>query len=160
MVGSSSSGVTVLHPLADDFYFSALFDATEIFPISDEKYAEELALQETLMSENFSTSRTRNTKEKFSTSPIETLKGKMKLENGQSSSQVLVSSCVICMDAKPTEEMFRNDNCTHSVCTDCIGKYVATKVKENIPLVRCPEPKCGGVFEPQLCSDIVPKEVF
>ncbi|EXB38261.1 hypothetical protein L484_002483 [Morus notabilis] len=113
MVGSSSSGVPVLHPLVDDFYFSALFDAEEIFPISDEKYAEELALQETLMSANFSTSRTRNTKENFSTSPIETLKGKMKLENGQSSSQVLVSFCVICMDAKPTEEMFRNDNCTH-----------------------------------------------
>lgn len=158
MVGSLT--FSPLHPLVDEFYFSALFDDNEIFPISDEKYAEQLALQEALMSAaNSSTSRTaiRSTgmlipKEEFS------MKGKKKLETGQSSR--VLPFCVICMDAKPTEEMFGNDNCSHSFCTDCIGKYVATKIQENISMVKCPEPKCGGVLEPQLCRSLVPKEVF
>ncbi|XP_059307039.1 uncharacterized protein LOC132058600 [Lycium ferocissimum] len=34
----------------DGFYFSALFDDEQLFPISDEKYAEELQLQEALVS--------------------------------------------------------------------------------------------------------------
>ncbi|KAL5579658.1 hypothetical protein UlMin_012100 [Ulmus minor] len=56
--------------------------------------------------------------------------------------------------------MFRNDNCTHSFCEDCLGKYIGTKIQENIAMVKCPEPKCKGILEPQLCHSIVPKEVF
>ncbi|KAE8656222.1 Detected protein of unknown function [Hibiscus syriacus] len=44
----------IIH-LVDDFYFLALYDDEEIFPISDEKYALELHLQEALMSSAIST---------------------------------------------------------------------------------------------------------
>ncbi|XWS20004.1 hypothetical protein CRYUN_Cryun31cG0064500 [Craigia yunnanensis] len=47
MVGIANSDN--LH-LVDDFYFSALHDDEEVFPISDEKYALELQLQEALLS--------------------------------------------------------------------------------------------------------------
>ncbi|PON45098.1 hypothetical protein PanWU01x14_261320 [Parasponia andersonii] len=44
MAGTSSSSSDNVPPnhFVDDFYFSALFDDGEIFPISDEKYAQEL----------------------------------------------------------------------------------------------------------------------
>ncbi|KAJ7963349.1 RBR-type E3 ubiquitin transferase [Quillaja saponaria] len=164
MKGASSSSNDT-HFLVDDFYFSALHDNEEIFPISDEKYAEELQLQEALMSSAVS-SRLRNesvreNKERNSTIThlLMSIKGKEKeITTGQSSQS---SFCLICMEAKPVEEMFKNPNCSdHSFCFDCIGKYVATRIQENISMVKCPEPKCRGLLEPQFCRSIIPKEVF
>ncbi|XLR09955.1 hypothetical protein S83_037893, partial [Arachis hypogaea] len=36
----------------------------------------------------------------------------------------------------------------------------AAKIQENISNVKCPEPKCRGILEPQNCMSIIPKEVF
>ena len=47
---SSSSTKTDTDALVDETYFSALFDYDEVFPVSDEKYATELHLQEALFS--------------------------------------------------------------------------------------------------------------
>ncbi|RZC01363.1 E3 ubiquitin-protein ligase RNF144A [Glycine soja] len=167
MEGTSSAPTTLPSTpednrlLVDDFFFSALYDAEEVFPISDEKYAEELQLQEVLYSSTVSS--TGVTKEVIQIdvdvdcdTPLRILKGKQK-ETGESSQQVY---CGICMDAKYGEEMFRNQNCSHSFCDDCIGRYVATKVQENISMVKCPHPKCKGVIEPQYCRSFIPKEVF
>ena len=149
------------HLLVDDFYFSALYDAEEIFPISDEKYAEELQLQEALYSSIISsTTKVKNEVIQVNVdvdgdTPLRTLKKKHK-EIGESS-QVY---CGICMDAKSGEEIFRNRNCSHSFCSDCIGKYVTAKIQENISTVKCPDTKCKEVVEPQYCRSIIPKEVF
>ena len=142
MAGPSRS-VNPLDPtMVDDFYFSALFDDDEIFPISDEKYAEELALQEALVS---ATSRTnkliipkkeiKEEREDFiTTSHFQTGQNfegkKVKLENvnllALTTTQSSPSFCVICMDSKPTEEMFKNCNCSHLFCSYCIVKYVGS----------------------------------
>lgn len=137
---STSTSDTLL--LIDDFYFSALCDDEELFPISDEKYAQELQLQEALMSSAIS-------------STMKPSKPKQ-LQTGESSQ----TFCEICMDGKPTSEMLRNNSCTHSFCTDCIGKYVAISIQQNISMVKCPDPKCSGLLEPQFCRSIIPQEVY
>jgi len=144
------------HPLVDDFYF---YD-DKIFPISDEKYAEELQLQEALYSSTRSSARVENKVVQVDVDdegdlPLRTLKGKQK-ETGETSH----AYCGICMDAKPGEEMFRNQNCSHLYCDDCIGRHVAAKIQENISMVKCPGPKCKGVIEPENCRTVIPKEVL
>jgi len=148
------------HHLVDDFYFSALHDDDEIFPISDEKYAEELQLQEALYSSTRSSARVEKEVVQVDSDdeadlPLRTLKRKEK-ETGETSH----TYCGICMDAKSGEEMFRNQNCSHLYCGDCIGSHVAAKIQENISMVKCPEPKCKGAIEPENCRAIIPKEVL
>ncbi|KOM57007.1 hypothetical protein LR48_Vigan11g003900 [Vigna angularis] len=159
---SSSGNVssTAEDPLVDDFYFSALHDAEEIFPISDEKYAEELQLQEALHSSAMSSARAEKEvvivdEDDDGDHHLRKLKGKQK-DIGESSH----GYCGICMDAKSGEEMFKNQNCSHLYCVDCIGGHVAAKIQENISMVKCPEPKCKEVIEPENCRSIIPKEVF
>lgn len=152
----SSSSHNIL--FVDDFYFSALCDDEELFPISDEKYAQELQFQEALMSSVlYSTTKSESpgVEQEENLSPTKKFKAKEK-ETGQSSQ----SFCTICMDGKRTEEMFRNSNCTHSFCADCIGSYIAVKIQESISMVKCPDPKCKGLLELHSCRSIIPKEVF
>ncbi|KAL6144403.1 hypothetical protein ACLB2K_055096 [Fragaria x ananassa] len=140
------------HHLVDDFYFSALYDDEEVFPICDEKYAQELQLQEALMSSAISSSKVPISIDQFEVkTPFEILRG-------QSSGSG--SFCMICMDVKPSGEMFTNNSCNHSFCTDCIGRYVATKIQENISMVKCPDVKCKEVLEPQSCRSFIPQQVF
>ncbi|KAG9154944.1 hypothetical protein Leryth_012138 [Lithospermum erythrorhizon] len=123
----------------DELYFAALFDKDEIFPISDEDYAEEITLQEALY-DNVGINQHK-------------IHGKNK-ERGQSS----IKLCMICMETD--QEMFRINGCGHSFCSDCISKHVAAKIQENIMMVRCPDLKCKGAIEPQDCRTIVPKQVL
>ncbi|OMO65992.1 Zinc finger, RING-type [Corchorus olitorius] len=152
--------------LVDEFYFSALFDDEEQFPISDEKYAVELHLQEALMSSATSsrvrigsTTELKNISQNLNSS--RKLKGKETSESSNSNkTDDWNSLCRICMDVKPIGDMFRSNTCTHLFCTDCIGKYIAAKLQENISMVECPEVNCKGALEPQFCRSIVPGEVF
>lgn len=41
--------------------------------------------------------------------------------------------CPICYEKKPTEEMIKSDNCTHSICCNCFSK----SFKSN-PIIECP----------------------
>lgn len=134
----------------DEFYFSVLCDEEEeIFPISDEKYAQALQLQEALVSSAISSGCGRS-------NPTPTTTPNPTKETGQSSQ----GYCPICMDVKQGVEMFTNNTCTHSFCTDCIGNYVAAKIHENILNVRCPDLKCKSNLDPQLLRSLLPKEVF
>ncbi|XP_019198321.1 PREDICTED: E3 ubiquitin-protein ligase RNF144B-like [Ipomoea nil] len=126
-------------PYVDDFYFSALYDEDEIFPISDEKYAEELQLQEALMS-----------------CAAKTQTPGRQAEAGESSQ----AFCEICMDTKTGDEMFRIDSCRHSYCSECIGGHVAAKIQENVSAVKCLDVSCKGIIEPQHCRSIIPTEVL
>ncbi|XP_010029505.2 E3 ubiquitin-protein ligase RNF144A [Eucalyptus grandis] len=136
----------------DDFYFSALYDEEEIFPISDEKYALEVQLQEVLMGSSNISSR-RNATIQFCTAEIASL------ENSEAAKCSRVF-CHICMEEKSSEEMFKGLRCSHSFCMECMGQYVALKIKENEPTVTCPDVKCKSVLEPQVCRSILPREVL
>ncbi|KAK8584910.1 hypothetical protein V6N13_138853 [Hibiscus sabdariffa] len=151
--------------LVDDFYFSALYDDEEVFPISDEKYASELHLQEALMSSVISSRigsgfiHHLQTYHHVNSRP--TPKGKQKQIGESSNSHTNNGSlCTICMDFKPVEEMFRSHTCSHLFCKDCIAKYIAAKIQENMAMVKCPDVNCQAALEPHFCRSIVPVEVF
>ncbi|KAK6911805.1 IBR domain [Dillenia turbinata] len=144
---------SVLVELVEDSYLAALIDEDELFPISDEKYSYYLTFQECLFASIVSSSSTVLSENKDCAIPSSSV---MKMEKGESSK----TFCIICMDAKPTCEIFGNDCCSHSFCRDCISTYVAAKIQENIIDVKCPEPKCAGVLEPCSCRSIIPKEVL
>jgi E3 ubiquitin-protein ligase RNF144 len=162
MEGTSSSSTT------NDYYVK------EIFPISDdEKYAEEIQLQEALIFSAIS-----NTNKEIQVVDVDeidnvnnTLLRELKLKEketfeGQSSSSSSsqlkqYSYCGICMEAKSIEEMFENRNCcSHSFCEECVGKYLVAKIEENISMIKCPDPKCNGILEPHNCISIIAKDVF
>lgn len=69
-------------------------------------------------------------------------------------------TCEICADEKLTSAMFRLLGCTHSFCTECMAKYVASKLQDNITSIKCPVTGCQGFLEPQHCCPILPKQVF
>ncbi|XP_043693981.1 E3 ubiquitin-protein ligase RNF144A-like isoform X3 [Telopea speciosissima] len=82
-------------------------------------------------------------------------------ETGQaSSSNDPTVVCEICVELKSQSELFNIKGCTHSYCSECMVKYVASKIQENITLIRCPESNCKGVLEPEFCQSILPPEVF
>ncbi|KAK9131515.1 hypothetical protein Sjap_012002 [Stephania japonica] len=68
--------------------------------------------------------------------------------------------CEICDEPKLQKESFNIKGCSHYFCSECMVKYVASKIQENITLIRCPEPGCQGELEPQFCHSILPLEVF
>jgi len=156
MEGASTSSEG-LH-MVDDFYHSVLYGDEEIISISDEKYAEDLQLQEALYYSTVSSARVEN-KVADDDEPLKKLKRKQK-EKGETSKTSSRAFCGICMDAKPGEQMFRNQNCSHLYCDHCIQGHVAAKIQENISMVKCPEPRCKAVIEPENCRSIIPKEVF
>ncbi|KAJ6821996.1 putative E3 ubiquitin-protein ligase RNF144A-B [Iris pallida] len=174
------------HELVDEFYLSALFDAEELFPISDEKYAYELQLQEALVSA-FTALAVEAAKEEvkkerggsssinpvsaFTAPAVQAVEEEVKKERGEPSiNPVVVAAaetaaaelavCKICMDASPLDGMFENKNCPHVFCRECLGRYIGAKLGENISSVKCPEDGCSGLLEPEHCQGLVPKEVF
>ncbi|KAA8540579.1 hypothetical protein F0562_024502 [Nyssa sinensis] len=184
MVSVSSSDVQFV----DDLYFSILFNENEedeVFPISDSKYAEELQFQEALMASvinsqlstndppsTIQTSTTSNVKvaeeigESSQSEPMVVAKEVGDSSNSESKEvatnidEASHRLCEICVENKETDEMFRNESCHHSFCTDCISKHVATKIQENIKVVTCPGLNCRGVLDLDSCRPVIPKEVL
>ncbi|XP_059635953.1 E3 ubiquitin-protein ligase RSL1-like [Cornus florida] len=60
----------------------------------------------------------------------------------------------------PIEINDNDDCCAHSYCSDCMIKYVASKLQQNVTQSRCPVSECGGFLEPEHCHPIWPPEVF
>ncbi|ONK57737.1 uncharacterized protein A4U43_C09F3560 [Asparagus officinalis] len=147
----------------DDFYFSALADSDQdLFPISDEKYADELQLQEVLISSAIAAfNRYGPTFKKIKTEPVTMQPTRIKTEPGESSSTIKSESfCKICMEHPPTSSMFFSVNCSHSFCRNCVTRYLAAKINDNVSAIKCPEDNCNGLLEPEQCQGIVPREVF
>ncbi|KAI3908700.1 hypothetical protein MKW92_020972 [Papaver armeniacum] len=57
-------------------------------------------------------------------------------------------------------EAFEIKGCAHFYCSECIVRYVASKIQENVISIGCPEMNCQGVLEPEQCRSILPPEVF
>ncbi|WVZ24322.1 hypothetical protein V8G54_002866 [Vigna mungo] len=167
MDGATSSSSFVKFPstaedrhLVDDFCFSALYDDEEIFPISDDKYAEELQLQEALYSSTMLSATVKKKAVQVAVNDVGDVSLRNLKRKHKEIDETSLAHCGICMDAKPGKEMFNNQNCSHLYCDYCIGRHVSAKIQENISMVKCPEPKCKAVIEPNNCRSIIPKEVF
>lgn len=83
-------------------------------------------------------------------------------ETGQSSNFNVNPTflCEICIEPKNQNKGFSIKGCSHSYCTDCMAKYVASKLQENVTNIKCPVFDCVGLLEPEYCRSILPKEVF
>ncbi|CAI9115660.1 OLC1v1016629C1 [Oldenlandia corymbosa var. corymbosa] len=70
--------------------------------------------------------------------------------------------CDFCVDKKPKIEKFSIKGCNHTYCSECLAKYVASKLKQNhTHNISCPSTRwCKGRLEPQDCGSILPAEVF
>ncbi|XP_062193131.1 E3 ubiquitin-protein ligase RSL1-like [Phragmites australis] len=176
--GSSNAG------LVDDFYFAALAhgrndaDASgddELFPISDEKYAAELQLQEVIMSSALAAtasssvaprlSSTAATSNNAAASFVSAALVKGECSSAASSSQPSLAAtfvfCKICMEAVPPSDAHRaSRGCAHAFCGGCLERYIGAKIQDRIAEVSCPEERCGGVLDPELCQGMLPREVF
>jgi len=188
--GSSSSSVSFV-AIVDDFYFSVLAHGRndggaagddELFPISDEKYATELQLQEVIMSSAIAaTARSRVAPARSSTVATGNNnaaaaaaaaaasgrghgKGKCAFASSSRPSVAVAATlvfCKICMDVVPPSDAHHaSRGCAHAFCGGCLAGYVGAKIQDRIADVRCPEERCGGVLDPELCQDILPREVF
>ncbi|XP_058211578.1 uncharacterized protein LOC131323750 [Rhododendron vialii] len=89
---------------------------------------------------------------------------KTRVEIGESSnspSTAVMFICEIYMETKLYSESFAIMGCTHSYCSDCVTKYVSSKLDQNITQVCCPITDCNkGVLDPEHCRAILPPEVF
>ncbi|XP_076898859.1 E3 ubiquitin-protein ligase RSL1-like [Bidens hawaiensis] len=131
----------------------------ENLPISDELYAEELQLQEALFFSKASITPSTSSPNQ-NTSSSSSLKQPL-ISSSEASKSPAYSFCAICMDTKPASEIFENTNiCSHLYCLDCIRGHVAAKIQENRAMVKCPDPNCKGVIEPEACRFTVPNEVL
>ncbi|KAL6222118.1 hypothetical protein ACLB2K_005510 [Fragaria x ananassa] len=63
-------------------------------------------------------------------------------------------------DFRPANESFGIQNCSHSYCKDCINNHVASKLQENITIIKCPVPDCKGSLDPEYCRPILSPEVY
>ncbi|XP_040383067.1 probable E3 ubiquitin-protein ligase RNF217 [Oryza brachyantha] len=185
--GSSGSGAAAdLTVLVDDFYFSVLshgrndgdIDDDELFPISDEKYASELQLQEVIMSSSAvvvadadAASSSRRPMRPVIEGQDVVVKGNYSYAASSSRSSTSTPSaaaaaatlvfCKICMDSVPPSDAHRAcRGCEHAFCADCLAGYIGAKIQDRIADVRCPEERCRGVLDPELCQGIIPREVF
>lgn len=70
------------------------------------------------------------------------------------------TTCKICTDEKALVDMFTSGECSHFFCKDCISNHIAAKVEDNIANVKCPQPGCETVLEPNNCNSILPKNVL
>ncbi|OMO86390.1 Zinc finger, C6HC-type [Corchorus olitorius] len=68
--------------------------------------------------------------------------------------------CDICVEPKEENESFSIKGCSHAYCTDCMIKYVASKLQDKISSITCPVPNCKGILEPEYCRNLLPREVF
>ncbi|XP_026430976.1 E3 ubiquitin-protein ligase RNF14-like [Papaver somniferum] len=68
--------------------------------------------------------------------------------------------CEICVETKMVSESFQVKGCAHSYCSECMVRYVASKIQENVISTKCPEWSCQGVLEPEFCKSILPPDVF
>ncbi|MCL7030754.1 hypothetical protein MKW94_000126 [Papaver nudicaule] len=68
--------------------------------------------------------------------------------------------CEICAETKMIDEAFQIKGCEHFYCSECMVRYVESKIQQNITSIGCPEMNCDGVLEPESCQSILAPKVF
>ncbi|KAI3856104.1 hypothetical protein MKW92_042285 [Papaver armeniacum] len=73
-------------------------------------------------------------------------------------------TCEICVEPVPLNEKFRNmeaSGCFHPYCTNCVAKYIETKViQDNMSDIKCPNTNCSVLMDALSCRSILPRKVF
>ncbi|KAI3949536.1 hypothetical protein MKW92_023456 [Papaver armeniacum] len=73
-------------------------------------------------------------------------------------------TCEICAEPVPLNEKFKNmeaSGCFHPYCTDCVAKYIETKViHDNMSDIKCPNTNCSVQLDALSCRSILSKKVF
>ncbi|KAK9922858.1 hypothetical protein M0R45_031298 [Rubus argutus] len=82
------------------------------------------------------------------------------LEQAEAEKSSQIIQCGICVELKESNQMFTNNTCAHSFCSDCITKQVAAKLDENFHIVSCPGLDCKSVLQLEDCIPILPKLVL
>ncbi|XP_045787340.1 E3 ubiquitin-protein ligase RSL1-like [Trifolium pratense] len=194
-MASSSSSFLGIDDTVDDFYFSVVSDdeTDPDFPVTDDRYAEALQFQETLLASLITSHRVPSSSMTMSPPPLslhwvasssqndellfeETLMASSStlpppfvassskavddtvITEKADQSSIIV--CEICTEAKRTHEMFRNQRCYHSFCSECVVKQVSTKIQDNITNVSCPGLNCKGLLELESCRSLLPKALI
>ncbi|KAK9922856.1 hypothetical protein M0R45_031296 [Rubus argutus] len=175
MAQDESPSASVLPLSVDDSSFSSLIhhacddrdDEVCINPMmSDAKYAEELQFQEAIMASSALVCETTNNIASCSSSTL-TIQARQAVQSSlihevldpeaENSSHIL---CGICVEFKESDQMFTNNTCAHSFCSDCITKQVAAKLDESFHIVSCPGLDCKSVLELEDCAPILSKLVL
>ncbi|GJY31848.1 probable E3 ubiquitin-protein ligase ARI10 [Tanacetum coccineum] len=168
MAASSSRTTFDLdHNEVDDSYFAALIDHDEIFPISDEKYAEELQLQEALVSSSSSLLNIPSPKNEPVTKSFlyHRTQSRSHLWFHLKRASHQKAFVTLCNDTEDLDlKCFRNINVLVVICCMvliAIRGHVASKIKNKyITTVTSPDPKCNRLVGTNACKTIVPQEVL
>lgn len=147
----------------DDFYFAllALFDENpkeghETSDVDDERYVEELQLQEALMS----ATQIKNPDSISSSSMPQPQPQPRRKDFTHQSGESSQSFCEICVERKEPNEMFTVGGCAHSFCKECISMQVKTTLEEGVTVVKCLAVDCRAVLELDACRCMLPKGVL
>lgn len=81
------------------------------------------------------------------------------VEESEAPAPVQYEVCEICYDTKEKIDNFRNEGCRHSICTDCISKYIEVRVGLNSSLIRCPGLNCRVQLAPDRYREFLPESV-
>lgn len=147
---------------ADDFIASVVVTAAEnpqfdeTLIMSDENFANELQLQEVIISSLIALPPPRRTSGGGESSKTVAEGG------GGGPSQSL---CEICAEKKDADAFFPPRSCAHAFCKDCISRYVSIKVEKRTIAaavaagIACPGAGCGGALEIAACREVVPREI-
>ncbi|CAH2053733.1 unnamed protein product [Thlaspi arvense] len=168
--GGEALAASVFQPSDEDYAYATELHLQEVlapsvFQSSDEDYvyATELHFQEALLSSMIASTAEINHHPQLQrniSTRIHHEEPEIKNETEPAEASRRLQYCMICMDEKPSSEIFQgNTNCTHSYCTECTARYVATKIEENVAMIKCPDVNCTVLIEPHVYRDLIPKDV-
>lgn len=157
----------------EDFYISMLLNDSENLQdnqtlMSDDKYAEELQLQEVIMSSliNLQSSQHNSGNIDSPSEKVSSEIGESSKKGSKEAGESSQSLCEICAERKDIAHMFPLQSCSHHFCTECISKHISIKIKKRIilnqekaPILTCPGMDCTSVLEIGTCREIVPEDV-
>ncbi|KAK8597607.1 hypothetical protein V6N13_095009 [Hibiscus sabdariffa] len=59
--------------------------------------------------------------------------------------------CGICTETKAVYDSFGTGGCSHIYCIGCTVNYIVSKLDDNVSSIKCPEPSCEAVLDPEFC---------
>nr|XP_043626139.1 E3 ubiquitin-protein ligase RNF144A-like [Erigeron canadensis] len=74
----------------------------------------------------------------------------------------LLVTCDICFEPVmfPNKQFQNSNRCIHRFCTDCVIRYIQTKLEDNVSDIKCPCTTCAHSLDPLSCRPIVSNRLF
>ncbi|XVF29485.1 hypothetical protein REPUB_Repub15cG0124800 [Reevesia pubescens] len=72
-------------------------------------------------------------------------------------------TCEICIEPVRANNKFNSSTsckCKHDFCSDCIAKYIESKVEFNVADIKCPALSCEFSLDPLSCRTILSNHLF